>query len=1004
MYTSVCLLLVSLLALSQQAHAGSVILDHRNFAKEVDGSNAPYFVLFGGPMDPSLEVDTFEQLSDKISPSGIKVGRVDCTGSNRRNKMICASILSFGGNGQQQNVGLPQMAMYVGEPENNPYTKKKFRKPTLLPMMGADNQPLQITEKDVERFIVRSLPHTIRKVNTMAQLINRTAEVAIDFPSDPQPASDGNTRPVAVLLLAKDTVPLVYKVVSHSFSDPRPQPQEGSGKANPDGDVRLQLLQLHLEKSTNIVARIVPKREEKAITEDTEMKEYTVGVPALGVLVSSVSEAALAAGAALGHPAPKQGVVWYRGDMKDAAAMTAFLEPYALAPAATTATKSASAAADGSEADSSSATRSSGKEGDAKGSGGNGASKSKGSGSSSTAPDANKEVLTPDSLLGVQSFNPEYAWVVAVVENDAASEVPGWSSRISRFGEGAVRLAELRCGGEGAERNDTLGHVMCRQATRRPPYVQVLPFEDGTTDPDAVGSYTTDRRKMVLPPGPTQSQVHTVAHTLGKMSFPVPTEADATSSSATVFKEIRRAAWESLPEDSVSLVTEYDMQSFIQDGYVRRGGALTVLILASADWEAGDSGGASVVPSTYRNVALSLGRYYNTQVGIIHDPSPEYLATLDNPPLPTVLVLYPVVDESADADAADVDSDEDDSGFRSGVKKSKNQRAAKINADAKRKLAEPDAGAVKFQIAVYNAMQWGPVKFMSVIQFALTVFGQAGVEPLPTAATAGTGSARRGPAPTVKELTTAEEWEQECGQTGGFRGLCAVGLFTKGGGDEEGEAWRMHTDTMVQVVQALQQDPASATAFAAFKFVALDGACQHAFVESLFGVTAVYLSLPAVLVYSPSKQRYALYQPPSSALEKGEVQTFLQSVISGKVNTIPLPPQPAESPALLPPSECASVYAALGSSAGVGIGIDGSAVEGGEAVGMDADVPMDDFMEEIRREEEEARLAREAELAAEKKQREEEEAAKAAEAKKGPASSGPRKIKRVVKKKKSAGK
>ena len=198
-----------------------------------------------------------------------------------------------------------------------------------------------------------------------------------------------------------------------------------------------------------------------------------------------------------------------------------------------------------------------------------------------------------------------------------------------------------------------------------------------------------------------------------------------------------------------------------------------------------------------------------------------------------------------------------------------------------------------------------------------------------------------------KELIWAKteaDWNEHCGT--GFRGICSIGIFN-GASDAPG-------------VEALKGVMAELGRLgAAFRFLAVDGACQHAFASRF---DAQFENLPALAAYSSSKARYALY---SGAFKEDGLKTFLNSILSGKSSTISIPQRPEFSTSCdVQPSE--------------------EVISESNEDKADAD----DVMAEIRREEAErkAQVKKEMEEEAKRKREEEEQATK------------PKVIKKVVKK------
>ena len=130
--------------------------------------------------------------------------------------------------------------------------------------------------------------------------------------------------------------------------------------------------------------------------------------------------------------------------------------------------------------------------------------------------------------------------------------------------------------------------------------------------------------------------------------------------------------------------------------------------------------------------------------------------------------------------------------------------------------------------------------------------------------------------------------------------------------------------------------------------------------------------MPAYSIYSPSKGRSAAFR---EGLSAEKVSSFLDSVLGGRATTFAVPQRPSLS------DTCEMDEAELMNGAAGGADYEG-------------EEPMvDDFLEEIRREEAEKAALLKKELAEEaKKAKEEAKAAKEA------AKSAPKKVKKVVKK------
>ena len=69
----------------------------------------------------------------------------------------------------------------------------------------------QFIEKDIERFVVKSTPHSLKKAITMLALLNNTGS------TDIHSMEDKNVLPVVVVITQKDSVPILFKSISYKF-------------------------------------------------------------------------------------------------------------------------------------------------------------------------------------------------------------------------------------------------------------------------------------------------------------------------------------------------------------------------------------------------------------------------------------------------------------------------------------------------------------------------------------------------------------------------------------------------------------------------------------------------------------------------------------------------------------------------------------------------------------------------------------------------------------------
>lgn len=482
------------------ATSNSIVLDSGNFYKEVDSNDTPYLVLFGAEMVQG-EDDAFEKFSAKISDAGVKVGRIDCT--IKKHKKICSNILA----GPEANKQLPQLGYYIGEPSFNPYTKKKFRKPAMF--SG------QFAEKDIERFVVKATPHSLNRATYMKHLLNNT---------DMHSTEDLNIMPVVVVVTQKESVPIMFKSISNKFMG------------------TLQLTNVNVDKGSEVLYKLAGKRPKLEDDEDEEGE--SVRIPSIGVLKSSVKKVPV--GLEDEWTDSSKLVYWYHGDMKDRNALIEFLNPFASVE---------------SQADSAQ-TQSNGQ---------NDKERKNKIGEPEQASSGDL-IWNRDSLLNIESLTTENAWIIGVVKKSASAEIPNWNNRIVKYGEGVIKIAELVCEAETTEESDsvkgtTLGSILC-DSHKELPYVQIIPYEEGGVEAIAQGEaenassmYTSERRKMLLDDtsNVSKAKVDSIVNQLNKLSVKFE-ESDAEAEQTKKFKNIRKMAWDSLPESVLTPVTEMDMQ------------------------------------------------------------------------------------------------------------------------------------------------------------------------------------------------------------------------------------------------------------------------------------------------------------------------------------------------------------------------------------------------------------------------------------------------------------
>ena len=314
-----------------------------------------------------------------------------------------------------------------------------------------------------------------------------------------------------------------------------------------------------------------------------------------------------------------------------------------------------------------------------------------------------------------------------------------------------------------------------------------------------------------------------------------------------------------------------------------------------------------------RNLALSLKEY--AHLAFVSNPSKQFLQNIGNPALPTAIAMFLM--QSGDVD--------------------KNP-------------------AANFQVVVYDSNIFGPMKFHSLQAFILQSYSRSTLAAAKFAnKDAQEDLSMESQQKELVTIATEAEWNEHCGP--GFRGICAIGLVKAA--SPEGGA-RADLEALNTVMSSMGRSGA------AFKFVVLDAECQNSFANRF---DAQYEHLPALVAYSPSKSRYAIFK---SSFVADDLRGFLSRITSGKASTISIPQRPFLS------TEC--------DGQNKSIPVEESIESASEA---------EAFLEEIRQEEAKRKLEMKKEI------QEEEAKAKAAAAEAAKAATEPRKIIRKVKKKKS---
>ncbi|GLD95834.1 hypothetical protein PINS_up004512 [Pythium insidiosum] len=270
---------------------------------------------------------------------------------------------------------------------------------------------------------------------------------------------------------------------------------------------------------------------------------------------------------------------------------------------------------------------------------------------------------------------------------------------------------------------------------------------------------------------------------------------------------------------------------------------------------------------------------------------------------------------------------------------------------------QPQEGASPFGILAYDKNTMGSYTYPNLVRFMMNVVMQyphplAEQDPLQGEGASTSSTVDDSSAPVDVPYLKKDNLKQLCDGNK----ICAIGFFEGHAStlDDETSALSQHMNVLRSVATSSkkQRQP--------FHFMWTNGKCQAAFAEA-FGVGA--FQMPTVVVYSPSKQRYATNV---GLFDEENTANFLKSVLSGKLPTIPV----SDVPELR--AECSLEE------------VNDEIVASGDA---DDDEDLGDLLSEILGEEERSRKAREDALRAER------------DAKKKTKSGGDKKSKKKKKKK-----
>jgi len=271
---------------------------------------------------------------------------------------------------------------------------------------------------------------------------------------------------------------------------------------------------------------------------------------------------------------------------------------------------------------------------------------------------------------------------------------------------------------------------------------------------------------------------------------------------------------------------------------------------------------------------------------------------------------------------------------------------------------------VAMQVATYRSEVYGSMRYASVGGFLVSLLNQFNPQLAHNISSKKKGAGGAGGAGGEGQATsrrkqlmqvTKDNWPESCPP--GLANLCVIAFVDGGLGEEAVEE---ALGPIRQVLAKESQDSSSP-----FVFSWVDATCDPDFSASLDVDLAM---LPAVVLYSPKKQRSARHV---GTYEYDSVKTFLQQVLRGSTHTYELYQEPVPSDV-----DCSDGNRPIS-----------------QDIPVEEDEDMDDLMAEILAEEQREREMREQEL------REEEEARKLAEEE---AAAAEKKSKKKKKKKKKS--
>ena len=242
-----------------------------------------------------------------------------------------------------------------------------------------------------------------------------------------------------------------------------------------------------------------------------------------------------------------------------------------------------------------------------------------------------------------------------------------------------------------------------------------------------------------------------------------------------------------------------------------------------------------------------------------------------------------------------------------------------------------------FAVMSYNKQQVGPFSFTNIARFIDTLYPTAFPEK-------GTGQKTMNPVDAVQDgprpiLSSADDFQKECLSRGST--LCAMVFLTS-------------KEASYEIIDAIEEQTKSARD--PYRFMIVDGGCYPKLALA-FDVH----SLPTLVVFSPSKNRFATYV---GAWDANHGRSFLRGVLTGTIPTAALPPGRDLQQDSVWKKECRNDTEEL--------------VHDND----DDDDDIEDLMKSIREDEEKEKIEMKRQLAQELKEREAVEAAAEEDAKK----------------------